>query len=77
MMILALCICIRYLLICLFRIYYEDGVTGHEASLRSHLTSLRQDKALRSALEPSLSILLSTPRLQPGSPIHNCLLSIL
>ena len=59
------------------RIYYEDGVAGHEASLRSHLTSLRQDKALRSALEPGLSILLNTPRLQPGSPIHNCLLSIL
>ena len=52
-------------------------MAGHEASLRSHLTSLRQDKALRSALEPGLSILLNTPKLQPGSPIHNCLLSIL
>ena len=60
-----------------FRIYYEDGVAGHEASLRSHLTSLRQDKAVRSGLDPALSILLSTQRLQPGSPIHNCLLSIL
>ena len=59
------------------RIYYEEGVPGREAALRSHLASLRQDKALRTGLEPALTILLSTPRLQPGSPVHNCLLSLL
>ena len=32
------------------RIYYETGVAGHEAELRGHLVSLRQDKAVRAGL---------------------------
>ena len=60
------------------RIYYETGVAGHEAELRGHLVSLRQDKAVRAGLEPAFTLLVATPRLHPApGTLAQCLLSLL
>ena len=45
--------------------------------LKVHITSLRQDKAIRASLEPSFGTFLKTPRLHPGNIIQNCILSLL
>merc|ERR1711997_68197 len=59
----------------IFKIYYEEGVEANVVQLKEHLTSLRQDKAIRSSLEPSFGTFLKTPRLHPGNIIQNCILS--
>ena len=60
-----------------YRIYYEEGVEANIVQLKAHITSLRQDKAIRTSLEPSFGTFLKTPRLHPGNIIQNCILSLL
>ena len=47
------------------------------AQLKVHISSLRQDKGIRTSLEPSFGTFLKTPRLHPGNIIQNCILSLL
>jgi len=61
----------------IFKIYYEDGVGGNVGVLRSEIISLRQDKSIRSSLDPAFTSLLNNPKLHPGNPVHNCILSLL
>lgn len=61
----------------IFRIFYEDGVSNHMTELKNCMLSLKQDKAIRSALEKPFSLFLNTSRLHPGNEIQNCILCIL
>jgi len=61
----------------IFRIYYIDGIVKNLTLLKTHILSLRQDKAIRSSLEPVYGDFLKNPRLHPANVFQQCILSLL
>jgi len=61
----------------IFRIYYVDGAEKNLNTLKGHIISLRQDKAIRSSLEPVFGTFLKNPRLHPANIFQQCILSLL